>query len=146
MRLTEVTYGLAKAIEGYGPGFFRVAGHILRGPCLITPWDAGPWGGFEDTAAPLSLLEKIDVLFVGTGSQVAHVPQAFRDALEGRGSGSRSWPRPPPPAPTTCFSAKGGGWRWHFCRLARARIPDQDFWQIPYSRNFDLTTTRAHAP
>ena len=29
MRLTEVTYGSAKAIEGYGPGFFRVAGHVL---------------------------------------------------------------------------------------------------------------------
>ena len=37
MRLTEVTYGSAKAIEGYGPGFFRVAGHVLRGACLITP-------------------------------------------------------------------------------------------------------------
>jgi uncharacterized protein len=87
MRLTEVTYGSAKAIEGYGPGFFRVAGHVLRGPCLITPWDAGPWGGYDDTAAPLSLEGKIDVLFVGTGSQIAHVPQAFRAALEAQGIG-----------------------------------------------------------
>jgi uncharacterized protein len=87
MRLTEVTYGSAKAIEGYGPGFFRVAGHVLRGPCLITPWDAGPWGGFEDTSAPLSLVDKIDVLFVGTGSSIAHVPPAFREALEGQGIG-----------------------------------------------------------
>ncbi len=45
MRLTEVSYGSARAIEGYGPGFFRVSGHVLRGACLITPWDAGPWGG-----------------------------------------------------------------------------------------------------
>jgi uncharacterized protein len=82
MRLTEVTYGSAKAIEGYGPGFFRVAGHVLRGACLITPWDAGPWGGYEDTAAPLSLVGRIDVLFVGTGIEVSHVPQAFRQALE----------------------------------------------------------------
>jgi uncharacterized protein len=87
MRLTEVTYGSAKAIEGYGPGFFRVAGHVLRGPCLVTPWDAGPWGGFEDTAAPLSLVDKIDVLFVGTGASIAHVPAAFRAALEGQGVG-----------------------------------------------------------
>ncbi len=87
MRLTEVTYGNAKAIEGYGPGFFRVAGHVLRGPCLITPWDAGPWGGYGDTTAPLSLVDRIDVLFVGTGAQVAHVPAAFRDALEGQGIG-----------------------------------------------------------
>jgi len=87
MRLTGVTYGSAKAVEGYGPGFFRVAGHVLRGPCLITPWDAGPWGGFEDTAAPLSLVDKIDVLFVGTGSGIAHVPPAFRETLEGQGIG-----------------------------------------------------------
>jgi uncharacterized protein len=82
MRLTEVTYGTAKAIEGYGPGFFRVAGHVLRGSCLITPWDAGPWGGLDDTATPLSLAGRIDVLFVGTGTSIAHVPQAFRAALE----------------------------------------------------------------
>ena len=87
MRLTEVTYGSAKAIEGYGPGFFRVAGHVLRGACLITPWDAGPWGGYDDTAAPLSLVDRIDVLFVGTGEGIAHVPAAFRAALEEQGIG-----------------------------------------------------------
>jgi len=87
MRLTEVSYGSAKAIEGYGPGFFRVAGYVLRGACLITPWDAGPWGGFEDTATPLSLVDRIDVLFVGTGAAIAHVPSAFRQALEGQGIG-----------------------------------------------------------
>ena len=45
MRLTEISYGSAQPVEGYGPGFFRVGGHVLRGACLITPWDAGPWGG-----------------------------------------------------------------------------------------------------
>jgi uncharacterized protein len=87
MRLTEVTYGSAKAIEGYGPGFFRVAGHVLRGACLITPWDAVPWGGYDDAAAPLSLTDRIDVLFVGTGAEIAPVPAAFRAALEGEGIG-----------------------------------------------------------
>ena len=87
MRLTEITYGTAKAVEGYGPGFFRVSGHVLRGACLITPWDAGPWGGYDDTETPLSLEGKIDVLFVGTGSTVAHVPRDFRTALEDRGIG-----------------------------------------------------------
>jgi uncharacterized protein len=85
MRLTEITYGTAKAVEGYGPGFFRVAGHVLRGACLITPWDAGPWGGYDDTATPLSLEGRIDVLFVGTGTDVAHVPAPFREAMEERG-------------------------------------------------------------
>jgi uncharacterized protein len=94
MRLSEVTYGTARAIEGYGPGFFRVAGHVLRGACLITPWDAGPWGGYDDTAAPLSLSGRIDVLFVGTGRAVAHVPKAFRDSLEAQGIGVEAMDSP----------------------------------------------------
>ena len=94
MRLTEITYGTAKAVEGYGPGFFRVAGHVLRGACLITPWDAGPWGGYDDTATPLSLEGKIDVLFVGTGASVAHVPAGFRAALEEKGIGVEAMASP----------------------------------------------------
>jgi len=94
MRLTEVTYGSAKAIEGYGPGFFRVAGHLLRGSCLITPWDAGPWGGYDDTGAPLTLVGRIDVLFVGTGTGIAHVPAAFREALEAQGIGVEAMASP----------------------------------------------------
>lgn len=97
MRLTEVTYGSAKAIEGYGPGFFRVAGHVLRGACLITPWDAGPWGGFDDTATPLTLVDRIDVLFVGTGTCLSHLPPAFREALEAKGIGVE-----PMASPTAC--------------------------------------------
>ncbi len=33
IRMTEITYGSALAIEGYGPGFFRVGRHVLRGAC-----------------------------------------------------------------------------------------------------------------
>lgn len=87
MRLTEITYGTAQPIEGYGPGFFRVGGHVLRGAVLITPWDAGPWGGLDDTAAPLALTGKIDVLFLGMGKDIAHPPAAFRKALEEAGIG-----------------------------------------------------------
>ncbi|MEO8242120.1 MAG: Mth938-like domain-containing protein [bacterium] len=87
VRLTEVTYGQALAIESYGPGFFRVGTHVLRGRCLVTPWDAGPWGGMDDVATPLALVGKIDVLLVGTGTEIAQVPKAFRDALEAEGIG-----------------------------------------------------------
>ena len=87
MRLTEVSYGQAQAIDGYGPGFFRVGGHVLKGACLITPWDAGPWGGLDDTAVPLTLAGRIDVLFLGMGRDIAHPPKAFRAALEGVGIG-----------------------------------------------------------
>lgn len=87
LRLAEISYGQALAIEGYGPGFFRVGKHLLRGACLVTPWDAGPWGGLDDWAGPLTLAGRIDVLLVGTGAEIAPVPAAFRAALEAAGIG-----------------------------------------------------------
>ncbi len=87
MRLTEITYGTAQAFEGYGPGFFRVGGHVLRGAVLVTPWDAGPWGGLGDWAGPVSLKDRIDVLLLGMGAEIAHAPRAFREAVEADGIG-----------------------------------------------------------
>ncbi|MFN3823864.1 MAG: Mth938-like domain-containing protein [Pseudorhodobacter sp.] len=87
MRLTEITYDAARPIDGYGPGFFRVAGQVIEGAVLVTPWDAGPWGGLADMDAPLSLAGRIDVLFVGTGAEIAHAPPAFKAALEAAGIG-----------------------------------------------------------
>jgi uncharacterized protein len=87
MRLTEITYGQALAIEGYGPGFFRLGSHVLRGPVMVTPWDAGAWGGMADSATPMAMLGKIDVLLVGTGKEIAHADPAFRKALEEAGIG-----------------------------------------------------------
>ena len=87
MRLTEISYGSALAIESYGPGFFRVGTHVGRGACLITPWDAGPWGGLVDTAAPLALIGRIDVLLLGMGADLSPVPREFRMALEAAGIG-----------------------------------------------------------
>jgi uncharacterized protein len=87
MRLTPVTFDNAQAISGYGPGFFRIGANLLRGACLVTPWDAGPWGGFADTAGPLSLVGRIDVLFVGTGAEIAHAPDDFRRLIEDAGIG-----------------------------------------------------------
>lgn len=87
MRLTEITYGSALAIESYGPGFFRVGTHVLRGASLVTPWDAGRWGGLDDLATPLAMAGKIDVLLLGLGAEVAIVPRALREALEAAGIG-----------------------------------------------------------
>lgn len=97
MRLTEISYGSARPVEGYGPGFFRIGGAVLHGACLITPWDAGPWGGWDDAAAPLTLAGRIDVLFLGTGAELAPVPAAFRQALEAAGIGVE-----PMASPTAC--------------------------------------------
>ena len=116
MRLTEISYGTAQPIAGYGPGFFRVGGHVLRGACLITPWDAGAWGGLDDLDAPLSLVGKIDVLLVGLGRDIAVVPKAFRAALEAQGIGVE-----PMNTPAACrtYNVLLGEWR----RIAAALLP-----------------------
>lgn len=80
--LEEIEYPEAQPIEGYGPGFFRIAGKALEGPLLISPWSVVGWGGYDDTATPLALAGKIDVLFLGTGADIAHAPRAFRQTLE----------------------------------------------------------------
>ena len=87
MRLTEISFDTARPVDGYGPGFFRVDGHVLKGACLITPWDAGPWGGFGDTEAPLTLAGRIDVLLLEMGADIAHAPRDFVAALEDAGIG-----------------------------------------------------------
>ncbi len=87
MRQIAFSYAAALAVEGYGPGFFRLGPHVLRGPSLITPWNAGPWGGLDDAGAPLALAGEIDVLLLGMGDTVAYPPKAFREALEAAGIG-----------------------------------------------------------
>ncbi len=87
MRLTEITYGSALAIEGYGPGFFRIGTHALHGSCLVTPWGAGAWGGLADSDPVLALIGRIDVLLVGMGADIAPVPREFRSVIEEAGIG-----------------------------------------------------------
>lgn len=87
MRLNEISFTDAKPIEGYGPGFFRIGGEVIHGPVLAGPEGARPWVGFEDDAALLALAGKVDVIFVGTGSEIAHLPVALKDSLEDAGLG-----------------------------------------------------------
>lgn len=82
MRLNEVVYNDAKPIDGYGPGFFRIGGRIVEGPILVSALGVSTWGGYEDVAALLALKGQVDVLFVGTGDEVAHLPAAIRAALD----------------------------------------------------------------
>ena len=87
MRLNEITYSDVKPIDGYGPGFFRVGGEAVDGPLCVGPFGVRAWGGYEDSATLIELVEEIDVLFIGTGAETAHVPGAFRAALEEAGLG-----------------------------------------------------------
>lgn len=87
MRLNEVSFSDVKPIDGYGPGFFRVGGEAVEGAVCVGPNGVRAWGGFEDSASLMDLVDQIDVLFIGTGAETAHVPAALRDPLEEAGLG-----------------------------------------------------------
>ncbi len=87
MQLNEITFSQATPIDGYGPGFFRVGGQVMQGPVCVTASGAQSWGGYEDVQTVLALADDIDVLFVGTGADIAHLPAALRSTLEEAGLG-----------------------------------------------------------
>lgn len=87
MRLNEVEFVGGTPITGYGAGFFRIGEEVVHGPALVLPESYGAWNGIVDLAPLLAAAGQIDVLFVGMGSEIAHPPAAFRDALEAKGIG-----------------------------------------------------------
>lgn len=82
-----LTFDASLLIDGVGPGFLRLGPHLLRGPVLVSPWGAQVWGGVQDTATPLTLQGRIDVLLFGGGKDIALAPAAFRSAIEAAGIG-----------------------------------------------------------
>jgi uncharacterized protein len=94
MRLNEVQYDDSKPVDGYGPGFFRLGGEVFEGPICAFPSGVATWGGFEDTQTVLDQLGHIDVVFVGTGAEIAHLPDSFRDPLEAAGLGVEAMASP----------------------------------------------------
>ena len=87
MHLNEIDYGDAVPVDGYGPGFFRVAGEVHEGSVIVVADQVGTWGGYDDVAPLRALVGQVDVLFVGTGAEIAHLPPAFRSQLEEAGLG-----------------------------------------------------------
>ena len=87
MRLNEVVYNDAQPVDGYGPGFFRVGGKKYEGPILTGAQGTHPWGGYDDAETLLALAGEVDVLFLGTGADIAHIPSALRSRLEEAGIG-----------------------------------------------------------
>ncbi len=94
MRLNEIRYTDGLPVDGYGPGFFRVGGEAHDAPLAVLPDGVVPWGGYEDTGALVAAAEALDVLFVGTGAEIAHIPPAFRSALEAAGIGVEAMASP----------------------------------------------------
>lgn len=97
MRLNEVSYSDGRPIDGYGPGFFRIGGQVYQGPVIAHLGGVETWGGFDDAQTLLDLAAEIDVIFVGTGAEAAHLPSAFREVFEQAGIGIE-----PMASPTAC--------------------------------------------
>ena len=87
MQLSEIQYDHATPIDGYGPGFYRIGGQVIEGAVLTQLAGTNRWGGYGDTAPLLALAGDVDVLFVGTGAEIAHIPPDLRAALEEVGIG-----------------------------------------------------------
>jgi len=85
MQLNEISYQNARPVDGYGPGFFRVDGKVIEGPVALLPDGAGPWDG--DAATFLAIADSIDVLFLGTGDEIANGPEDLVAELESAGIG-----------------------------------------------------------
>ena len=87
MRLNEISYTNAKPVDGYGPGFFRIGGTVHHGHTIAAHDGTRGWGGLEDAEALLALAADADVIFIGTGAEIAHIPAALRSRLEEAGLG-----------------------------------------------------------
>jgi len=87
MRLNEIRFTDSLPIEGYGPGFFRVGGQVHYGAVAVLPTGVVAWGGFADAAALVAVAAALDVIFVGTGAEIAPIPASLRAALEEAGVG-----------------------------------------------------------
>lgn len=85
MQLNEVDFGNRDPIEGYGPDFFRVAGVAHAAPLIVAPGAISGWAGFDDADSLAALAAQVDVLFIGTGADIAPLPALLRTKLEEAG-------------------------------------------------------------
>lgn len=94
MRLNEVVFNEARPIEGYATDGFRVGGEVIRGHVLCGPAGVSLWDGFDDAEGLERLGGSVDVLFVGTGGALRHLPKEFAARLENAGVPVEIMPTP----------------------------------------------------
>lgn len=87
MRMNEIDFEGAPPIDGYGPGFFRVAERVVEGSVIVAGDGFTPWGGTGDVDALIALAGTVDVILMGLGGDVAHPPAALIEAVEAAGLG-----------------------------------------------------------
>lgn len=87
MQLNEMNFSDAQPVDGYGPGFFRIGGQVYQGAVLTGGAGTAGWGGYDDAGPLMALAGQVDVLIVGTGKEIAHIPGGLRRDLEAAGIG-----------------------------------------------------------
>ncbi|MCV2891802.1 Mth938-like domain-containing protein [Lentibacter sp. XHP0401] len=87
MKLTEMQFNEAQPVDGYGPGYFRIGGQRVDGGILLTASKVRSWEGYADVENLLSLQGNVDVIFIGTGAEISHLPTDLRERIEKAGMG-----------------------------------------------------------
>ena len=85
MNINEVTYAAGTPVEGYGEGYWRIAGQRWAGAALVLPGGPVAWDGTHGRI--LAAAGEIDVLLLGTGAEIAHADPTLREPLEEAGVG-----------------------------------------------------------
>ncbi|WP_439110328.1 Mth938-like domain-containing protein [Lentibacter sp.] len=87
MKLTEMQFAEAQPVDSYGEGFFRINGQRVEGGMLVTATGASGWSGYEEADVLLALAGDVDVIFIGTGKEISHLPAGLRSQIEAAGMG-----------------------------------------------------------
>ena len=85
MHVNEVKYFDVIPIDSYGPGFFRVGGRIFKSGIVCSRSGVSSWGGYKDFNSLKNLENKFDILFLGTGHEICHIPEDFNKKIENMG-------------------------------------------------------------
>ena len=65
---------------GHRINIFFLEETVHEGAIAVLPSGVQSWGGYDDTDSLTTGAEGLDVVFVGTGAEVAHPPAAFTAA------------------------------------------------------------------
>ena len=87
MQMNEMKFFEGVPVDGYGPGFFRVAWQVVQGPICLGPTGLCAWQGYDNLDPLIEFSDVVDVVFVGTGAEIAFLPDPVRQCLENAGFG-----------------------------------------------------------
>ena len=90
MRMTEIEYQGQPPIDSYGAGGFRIAGQWVEGSQILGPTGLAAIAGGLSRASLAPLVEaadRIDVVLVGQGAEIAPLDRDLRAYLEGANLG-----------------------------------------------------------